>query len=616
VKRVQATLPLFATGAITEVQPLELRPYQDRCIRLLRMHTQLGKKRILCVAPTRSGKAVIMAAIAASSTLPVLALAHRLELIDQLVRQLQRAGLQNLGVIRGDDERENPSAAIQVASIQTLSRREKPFKGQQIIIFIDEAHRSIADSYAEILAEYPDAIVIGFTATPCRLDGRGMGDTYEVLEVATTYHELLKNPKWLSTPDAYGFPVGDLSQVRIKGGDYDEGELAAIMTKLNGNVVEHWLRLAPLHPVFRDGKRLALKFEERDRRRTFLFACNIDHSLSLCQRFEAAGVRIAHVDAKTPENERRAALRSLAVGDLEIVSNVNIFLEGVDVPEVKCVSHARPTQSITLWRQSTCRCLTPWNDVVPLILDHAGNWDRLWPPHEDLNWSLTGKPMRKSGQVPMKLCKQCFAYVNIFQVLCPHCGYEFPPAERKLMGETSEQLRARNTEPDAMKMEFFSKLATMAKVKAFKPGFAAAMYKERYGDWPPEAWTNKVKAEYAQDQDWQTRQLHRELRKNEERKETKRDPAKPEIIRKEKPEALSPKSGWGGIPVPSNAPVALPKSGWASIPVPIVPGAPIDAVDRAEQDIGTGFSDWLDEQGIDRVVDTEGNEIPDDEVPF
>ena len=534
-RRIAASLPMFPIGNISDHTPTILRPYQERALRLLRMHDQAGKKRILCVAPTRSGKMVLIAAIAKSTSLPVLFLAHRFELLDQCFDQFCRVGLSNVGIIRANDERTNPSASVQVASLATLARRVKPFLGQKIIVFIDEAHRSCSDSYRDLIDEYtkanPDVIIIGFTATACRLDGRPLGDIYEVLETVCTYQELLKNPAWLRTPDAFSIPLkADLSTVKTSHGDYDEGELGAIMGQLEGDVVEHWLKRAHLHPVFERGQRVPLKFADGERRRTFLFACTIAHSLSMCARFERAGVKIAHVDGNTPEAHRRAALRDLASGALEIVSNVNIFLEGVDVPEVKCVSHCRPTQSITLWRQSTCRVLTPWSDVVPLILDHAGNWDRLGPPHEDLIWSLTGKPQRRNNAMPMKLCRQCFAYVQINATICPHCGDVFTAADRAPVTETSEQLQARETEPDKMKVEHFSKMATKARIYGFKPGFASAMYKEKYGVWPPRHWGNNLKAEFNQDATWQER-LARRLKRKAEEDEASGD-VKPEIVEK------------------------------------------------------------------------------------
>ena len=514
------TLPLFDAPPVIET-PTKLRPYQDRALRLARMHLDAGVKRLLLVAPTRSGKTVLIAAIARGATIPVLFVAHRLELIDQCAQELNLAGISNLGVIRADDHRTNPSAAVQVASLATLAKRDKPWAGQEIIIIVDECHRAASDSYRALFDHYPQAIVIGFTATPWRLDGKPLGGDglFTQMEVVCTYQELLKNPEWLLAPDIYAPPV-DVSQISMRGGDYDEDEAAVVMDRLTGNIVDHWLKRAHMHPVFNaKGQREHMKFVEGPRRRTFAFACNIDHSLSICARFEKVGVKIIHIDGTTPEAHRRAALKDLAAHRVEIVSNVNILLEGVNVPEAKCVIHARPTQSLTLWRQSSCRVLTSWKDPVfgairPLILDHADNTSRLDPPHMDWNWSLNGKPQRRAGLAPLKVCKSCYAYVESSRTICPHCGAEFSKNDRQPeRTESDEELQMRNTDPGAVKRAYFDTQVAIARGKGFKPGFASAMYKQHYGDWPPRPWGNEIKAEFAKDAMWQDRLQRREKNK-------------------------------------------------------------------------------------------------------
>jgi superfamily II DNA or RNA helicase len=528
-RKLNISLPLFEAES-TSASEIVLRPYQDRAVRLLRMHNTSGKKRVLCVAPTRAGKTIIIVAVTKATKLPVIVVAHRMELIDQAVAQLARAGLTNVGVLRGDDERENPNASVQVCSIATLARREKPYKEQRCIIFIDEAHRSCSDSYIQHIFEaYPEAFIVGFTATPCRLDGKPLGDLYEVLEVVATYQELFKRPDWLIAPDVYASPLqADLSKVRTIAGDYDEGALAEVMHQkdLEGNVVEHWLKYAHLHPMFSPkGDRLPGKFAPGERRATFLFASGIDHSLSLCQRFEAQGVRIAHLDGTTPEEQRRAALRDLAAGKIEILSNVNILLEGVDLPEAKCVVHARPTQSITLWRQSACRIMTPHKGIVPLLLDHAGNMDRLYAPYEDVNWSLTGRPARRSSAPAMKVCSTCYAYVLAGRASCPYCGVAFSSdsSERQVPNETPDELQKRSTEPLDLRKQFFDKQVEFARARGFKPGFASAKYKERYKDWPPKDWGELAKWEYAKDVNWQRALDSRERRRAAKKEASERE---------------------------------------------------------------------------------------------
>ena len=599
-KKVDYTLPMFEKVAMLEEKVPELRSYQDRTIRLIRMHVESGKKSVLVAAPTRSGKTVIIASIVRTSTLPVLFLAHRLELLDQCAEELTRAGIASVGIIRADDERDNPSASVQVASVATLVRREKPWAGKEIIIIIDEAHRAASDSYRDLIACWPGAIVIGFTATPCRLDGRPLGDLFEVLENAVTYQELLKNPKWLISPDIYAPPPpADLSKVQMRGSDYDEEQAAVVMRAIEGDVVSHWMRRAHMHPFFNArGQRGHMKFVEGPRRRTFGFACNIASSLSFCTRFEKEGIRVAHLDGETPETERRSAIRALAKGEIEILFNVNILLEGVNVPEAKCVIHARPTQSLTLWRQSACRILTPWEDekfgaMRPLILDHAGNTERLDLPHIDLNWSLTSRPIRRNGAAPMKICKACFAYVEVGKTLCPHCGFEFPRYDPRPTQETTAELVMRSSEPEEAKKLFFAKMVQMAQSKGFSPGWASVKYKEHYGAWPPRPWSDAIKVDFSTNKLWQENQARRlakkaerEAREAEEMRHMEASSA-PEATAKLDPYNIA--GAWAKKQAEEQVSWETPTDGEF-----VDDGVDGDGFIEGE----SPFADWLEEQGI------------------
>jgi superfamily II DNA or RNA helicase len=522
-------------------QPIEfpgLRPYQNKGINKIR-GISLTKKRILVVGPTGCGKSVIFCAIIKTSTLPVLFVCDRVELINQAVEHLLRQGISNIGVIRADDPRENPAATVQVASIQTLLRRTPPFQTEadvavgslgtdqgpvvchaEILIILDEAHLSASDSYrTAVFDRYPNAIILGFSASPSRLDGRPLGALYEHLEIIATYEELFKNPNWLVAPDVYSAPVKvDLANVHLSKltHDYDEVELAQVMNtrELTGQILDHWLARAHMHPVFKDGIRQPGQFVEGERRRTFGFAVDIQHSEALCERFERAGVKVAHLDHKTPEDQRRAMLRDLESGALEIIFNVEIFLKGVDVVPAKCVIHARPTKSLVLWRQSCGRIFRPWCGVVPLILDHARNYDEHFAPHEDRNWSLTHGSMRLKGHAPIRMCPSCYAYVAASRTVCPYCNVEFPkPAPGELPAETKEELELRSHDPDAAKRARFEKALSIARTQGFKPGYASAKFKEHYGEWPLRSWGEYAKIEFAKDTLWQALVARREDRK-------------------------------------------------------------------------------------------------------
>jgi superfamily II DNA or RNA helicase len=558
---------MFPTGALSTDAKLSasLRSYQAKLIQKLRAHVIMGKKRILVVGPCGMGKMVIATSIIKTSTVPVLFVAHRQELINQCADELSKLGITNIGVIRADDERTNPSASVQIASIQTLSRRNKPPAG---IVIIDECHRAASDSYANLLSFYPEATVFGFTASPSRLDGRPLGgDLFEAIEIAATYGELLKNPLWLVAPDVFSSAVmPDLSNVRTVGGDWSEDELGAAMAPLVGDAVEHWLRLAHRHPVFTAaGERVPKELRNGERRRTIVFACNIAHSMQICAAFEKAGVRVAHLDGKTPEDERRAIIADLGAGKLEVVSNCMVLTEGTDIPSVKCIVHLRPTQSLVMWIQTAGRCMRPWQNTTPLLLDHAGNMDRHGAPFEDRVWSLKEKARRIAASFPMKLCKACFAYVPVHKLVCPFCGFEFPPAERKSPEVQAGELEERSTEPMELKRKYFEAMAVMARGKGFKPGFAAAKYKERYGTWPPWSWSEELREAFVQDEFWQEAMAKR-LKQKEEREAREAE----ETRRMNEAEAAMPD--------------------WVT--------EETGNVEEGEEEAAP-FSDWLEEEGIE-----------------
>lgn len=522
------TLSLFPSNdEVFAGVPPNLRPYQSKAIQILRERFRQGKRRILLVAPTGAGKMTMIASIIRTSSIRVLLVVDRMELIEQCLEELARVGITNVGIIRGDDDRFNPLASVQVASIQTLSRRNKPLAG---IVLVDEAHIAVSDSYLALFEHYKQAIILGFTATPARLDGRPLGNVFECLEVVCTYESLIKDG-FIIAPVCYSGPAElDLSTIKVIGGDYDESQLGDLMRNVSlvGQLLEHWQKLANLYP--RESGHPGLV--EGPYRRTFIFAVGIAHSLDICARFEGAGVRIAHLDGKTSETERKRIVKALGTGDLQAITNVGVLLKGVDIPSAKCVVHARPTQSLVLWRQSAGRILRPWHpncprgcmvhpSVSPLLIDHAGNIHRHGFPHEDLHWELTERARPVERKIATRICKECYAYLPAYKRICPYCGADSPPPPpADLPKESEAKLLALSGTPEEMRRMYFNMIVQVAKARGYKPGFASARYKSRYGHWPPWEWSEMVKSSFASDPVWQenlaantARKKQRELEK-------------------------------------------------------------------------------------------------------
>ena len=496
------TLPLLSYVPPSAVPVL--RPYQAEGIAALRAGVAAGKRRQLLVCPTGGGKTVLASALIRSALARcrrVLFIAHRLELIDQAVRQIGRWGVERIGVLRGADKRVDAEAPVQVASIQTLARRDKP---PADVVIIDEAHRALADSYQKhIFAAYPEATIIGLTATPCRADGRGLGESFDGISIAATYTQLIADG-FVMEPRVFSTPLSHVMGQRLAGlhtraGDYADDELDEVVTdeRLMGDVVETW-------------KLRSATTEGAGHLRTVVFAVSVRHSLALVERFTAAGARAAHIDGTTPETTRRAVLAQLDAGDLTLVSNVGVLCEGWDQPSVKCLVLARPTKSLGLYMQMAGRVLRPWGETVPIIIDHGGNYDRHDAPTTDREWSMEGVTKR-AAEVKARVCPDCYAYVRPRVPVCPHCGHDFREQIR------NEEQAAREEERKAVELEerkranamslfdkrrIYDELVSLAQRRGWKPGSASARFKERFGEWPPWAWSQETKRRYEADEQW------------------------------------------------------------------------------------------------------------------
>ncbi len=481
---------------------ITLRPFQATAIESVRRVLRSGARRVLLCLPTGGGKTLTAGAIIMSSQAKakrVLFVAHRKELIDQSVTSLYRLGVHPVGVIRAGDRRRNLALPVQVASIQTLSRRPK-LEPPPDVIFIDECHRALAKGYQEHLYDaYPNAVIIGLSATPCRADGKPLAGAFDELIPAANYSELIAGG-FIDAPIVYSTPISpDLSTVHTSGGDFNQEELEAAVNRsaLIGNIGAEWQ------------KRSA-------GRRTVVFCVSVKHSLAVLEMFRGLGVKAEHLDGTTPEADRSAILSRLLSGETQLVTNVGVLTEGWDCPPVKCLVIARPTKSLSLWMQMAGRILRPWEGVAPVILDHGGNVDRkvrgekMGLPHQDRMWSLKGHPKR-AGEVPMKTCGECFAYISAGAKVCPHCGAEqLASGEAKPVEPVIVDLALRTLEsPDEAKLAWFRREHQTARERGWKPGAVMHRFREKFGTDPPREWWGALKSDARRDADWKRRIDHR-----------------------------------------------------------------------------------------------------------
>ena len=461
-----------ASAASPAIGVVCLRPYQVDAIRRVDAQIAAGARRVLLVAPCGAGKTTIAASIIQArldAGKQILFLAHRRELIAQAYRRLLDLGLREdqVGVMMASDPRRRPAAKVQVASVDTLRHRAKPHAD---VVFVDEAHRSRARSYRDIAAAYPTAVHLGLTATPYRADGKGLRESYDELLVVASPRQLIEQgflvePRVMTVPPS---ALPDLSRLRVRGGDYDEGALSEAVNQrtLVGNIVEHWTRHAP-------GVR------------TVAFAVSIAHSQHIVERFREAGVAAEHLDGSTPTLERDAILSRLECGETLVVSNCGVLCEGWDLPSVKCAILARPTKSTGLYLQQAGRILRPWNDQPAIVLDHAGCAIDHGLPHDDRVFSLDG--VRTLSELERKklrprACPACFSVVARGVRICPVCG-EALGEPVTLPGEVADELvDASAVHPH---QHVWDELCAEAVAKGHRAGWIFHCYRDRFGSSPP-----------------------------------------------------------------------------------------------------------------------------------
>ena len=435
-----------------------LRAYQDRAIAQLRAAYSAGDRSLVLCAPTGSGKTVVMAAIIAGAIakgLRVMVVAHTRAIVSQTVKRFREAGLPT-GCIMGSDTA-NETAPVLVASIQTLAARG--LVPNVHILIVDEAHMARGASYERLIAQYAQsAMVLGCTATPARLDGKGLGKLgFKRIVEPVGYEELFAEGS-LVKPVMYAPPSPSMKNAKRRAGDFVI--TTEVENAITGNVVEHYQKLAP------GSKAIA-------------FCSSVEHAIQIESAFNDAGILAVELDASHSNTERDDALDGLAAGRLQVVTAVGLFGVGWDFPCLETVILARPTMSLTLHRQQCGRVMRPFpGKLRATIIDAAGNLERHGAPWSEMAWSLTDKVKQKTI-VKMRRCPSCFMMFE--GPLCP-CGY-VPPVENK-----REPIAVRNGSLEEWRgltpEEFYRREVLRASNSLQKLGAAKHRYKDKFGKWP------------------------------------------------------------------------------------------------------------------------------------
>lgn len=354
--------------------PLELRDYQDDVLTRVAGAEGRGVRRQLVVAATGLGKTIIFTALARRRGKRVLVFAHRDELVDQAIASL-REHWPDAVIGKVKAEFNEVGADVVVASVQTISRPARmaqlmaPFTDPQLnplepfdLVVVDEAHHATADSYRSILealgAGTPEGpLLLGVTATPDRGDGKGLDDLFD--EIVANY-DLLWGIANGYLSDLRGLRVTvdalDLSTVRIRQGDYDQGQAGRALEDANAPavIVKSWQTHAA-------------------GRRTLVFTPTVQLAQLVADEFNRAGIPAGMVHGGTPQDERKTILRQYSDGTLTVLANCAVLTEGYDEPRTDCIVMARPTKSRALYTQCVGRGTRKHPDKADcLVLDVVG----------------------------------------------------------------------------------------------------------------------------------------------------------------------------------------------------------------------------------------------------
>jgi DNA repair protein RadD len=399
-----------------------LRPRQVQALADLRLAYAQGARAPILVAPTGFGKTATAAEIvrqAVAKGRKVWFLAHLREILDDTSARLTAAGISH-GQIRAGRSSDY-SAAVQIVAVQTAVRR--PRLPRPDLVIIDECHLAVATSYQKVMAATGWPLLLGLTGTPQRLDGRGLGEVFDRLVLTCGSAELIE--EGLLAPVRLFEPPGlDLSGLRSRAGEFDQGQAGDLLSKpaVVGDALSHW-------------KRLCIG------RRGVAFCTTVAHAHAVAEQWQQAGFRAMAVHGGSDDAERREAIVGLRAGRLDLVACAQLWIAGVDVPEIDAVIWLRPTQSLTAWLQGIGRGLR----IAPgkrdlIILDHVGNRARLGHPLEVHDWTLEGRQKRqREATLSVKICPSCFSSVASRLPECPECGHRFV-AERRALEHVDGEL--------------------------------------------------------------------------------------------------------------------------------------------------------------------------------
>lgn len=414
--------------------------------------------------------------------------------MDQSSKMLRSMGIDH-GTLMGAEQTRTLSSII-VGGIMTVVRRFHKLPDYDLIV-CDEAHLSMASTYQQIYKNWPNAYILGVTATPTRLDGKGFDTTYDALITGPSPAWLIENG-YLSPYKAYApRQAVDISEIKITRGEYDEKE---VEEKFNssvviGDAVTHYAKYSHKKPAI-------------------AFCVSINHAIRVAEQFNAAGYNAVHIEGSMNDAQRNEILQGLASGKYDVVTSCKLVSEGLDIPVCTTVIFLNPTKSLVNALQWPGRCLRPVYadgydlDTVQgrldaiaagpkpfsIILDHAGILFEHGLPDDDREWTLKGRKKTKKkvsvaseAKIALRHCPQCMA-IHATAPECPRCHHIYVvvgKTPKTMEGELVEidatavalQRQAQKREVGMAKTE--EELKKIARARGYKPSWVYYVMQSR-----------------------------------------------------------------------------------------------------------------------------------------
>lgn len=440
-----------------------------------------GKRAVLLQAPTGSGKSIMASYIVQSALAKgtrTMFTVPRLELLEQMSKNYNDFSIPHTFIAAG--EKYHPKINNVIASLPSLASKISRFEPPELLI-VDETHfgDEALDKVIEWAKNY-GAFVLGLSATPWKLNGKGLGCWYDTMVEGPTIRWLIDN-KYLSDYRAFAPDTLDLSGIRMSAGDYNKKDLAGKMEsdrKLVGNAVKHYMEHAM-------GKR------------GISFTVSRAHSEIVCAAYNTMGVRAATIDGETPKDERRRLARALATGEILQLVCAELLVFGYDLAAaanmnvvVQSISDLQPTKSLAKQMQKWGRDLRfEGVDADPhFIFDHANNVYEHGFPCDDRVWTLadrekkTGKKSDGEKDIKAKVCPSCFR-ASPPSNSCKYCGFVYPVMSREIeevegdLVEIEREKLRKAKRSEVGKAKTIDELWAISKERGYKSGWVYQMAK-------------------------------------------------------------------------------------------------------------------------------------------